>query len=207
MSTLRMADGAFPIATRLTVHPVGLVNLDQSPGSPTPISARLSLPPAASALFRSNGKDAAIMLEANPSFIRSRRVGAGTLSMLSSLGRAHPRTVRCFSSPPHDASLAGAPYPPPPHEEDIAGGSLLHYQPATCSSRTRNAHPHMGHSRNSAFSYKGKAIDVRQGRYCRLMPTAPDSLSAVTSRLNRLTPIGLLSNLTAFPESAASGPD
>src|SRR5215510_14528756 len=87
MSTLRMADGAFPIATRLTVHPVGLLNLDQSPGSPTPISARLSLPPAASALFRSNGKDAAIMLEASPSFIRSRRVGAGKLSMLSSLGR------------------------------------------------------------------------------------------------------------------------
>src|ERR1700758_4518734 len=99
MSTLRMADGAFPIATTLTPHPVGLVNLDQSPGSPTPISARLSLPPAASALFRNNGKDAAIMLEASPSFIRSRRVGAGKLSMLSSLRRVHPGTVRCFSLP------------------------------------------------------------------------------------------------------------
>src|SRR6516225_7708909 len=98
-----MADGAFPIATTLTPHPVGLVNLDQSPGSPTPISARLSLPPAASALFRSNGKDATIILEASPSFIRSRRVGAGMLSMLSSIGRVHLGTVRCFSSAPHDA--------------------------------------------------------------------------------------------------------
>ena len=56
INTLRIADGAFPVATTFTPHPVGLVNLDQSPGSPTPISARLSLPPAASALFRSNGK-------------------------------------------------------------------------------------------------------------------------------------------------------
>src|SRR5215510_6786295 len=103
MSTLRMADGAFPIATTLTPHPVGLVNLDQSPGSPTPISARLSLPPAASALLRSNGNEAAIILEASPTLIRSRRVGAGRLSMLSSLGRLNPGTVRCFSFPPHDA--------------------------------------------------------------------------------------------------------
>ena len=83
------------------------------------------------------------MLEASPSFIRSRRVGAVNLSMLSSLGRVHPGTVRCFSSPSHNASLAGAPYPPPPglSTRKTSPGSLLQYQSATCSSRTRNAHP------------------------------------------------------------------
>src|SRR5262249_8654805 len=111
---------------------------DQSPGSPTPISARLSLPPAASALFCSNGKDAAIMLEASPSFIRSRRVGAGKLSMLSSLSRVHPEIVRCSASgltTPRSPALriAAARL----DEEDIVG-SLLQYQPVTCSSRTRN---------------------------------------------------------------------
>jgi hypothetical protein len=44
--------------------------------------------------------------------------------MLSPLGRVHPETVRCFSSPAYDASLAQ--------------GSLPRYQPATDSSRTRS---------------------------------------------------------------------
>jgi uncharacterized membrane protein HdeD (DUF308 family) len=44
--------------------------------------------------------DAAIMLEASPSLIRSRRVGAVNLSMLSSLGRVHPGTCGAFPSRP-----------------------------------------------------------------------------------------------------------
>ena len=63
------------------------------------------------------------MLEASPSFIRSRRVGAGSPSMLSSLGRAHPETVRCFSSLPQDASLDGRSLslaPEPLDEEHVA---------------------------------------------------------------------------------------
>src|ERR1700747_1730361 len=117
-----MADGAFPIATTLTPHPAGLVNLDQSPGSPTPISARLSLPPAASALFCSVGKDAAIMLEASPSFIRSRRVGAVNLSMLSSLCSPWNRAVLFLPVSQRLArrrSVSAAARPL--DEEDIAG--------------------------------------------------------------------------------------
>src|SRR5581483_10108982 len=51
MSTLRIAEGALPIATRLTLSPwVALVKRDQSPpGSPTPISAKLIASAAAPA--------------------------------------------------------------------------------------------------------------------------------------------------------------
>jgi hypothetical protein len=83
------------------------------------------------------------MLEASPSFIRSRRVGAVNLSMLSSLVRVHPVNRAVLFLPVYNASLAGAPYPPPPglSTRKTLPGSLLQYQSATCSSRTRNAHP------------------------------------------------------------------
>jgi hypothetical protein len=42
------------------------------------------------------------------------------------------------------------------------------------------------------------------GRYCRLVPTVPAAPSVVTSMPNRPTPIGLVSNLASFRESAAS---
>src|SRR5258708_24614555 len=41
--TLRIAEGALPIETRLTEAPLVAVYFDQSPGSPTPISAKLTM--------------------------------------------------------------------------------------------------------------------------------------------------------------------
>src|SRR6476646_5870202 len=70
-----MAEGALPIATRLTFQPLASVNKDQSPpGSPTPISAKLTVPPAARAVAEMNGQAPAIAAEAMPTLMRSRRV-------------------------------------------------------------------------------------------------------------------------------------
>src|SRR5919202_2941803 len=44
MRTLRIVAGALPIETRRTLQPVGLVNGAQVPGSPTPMSARVTVP-------------------------------------------------------------------------------------------------------------------------------------------------------------------
>src|SRR2546428_55209 len=45
MRTLRIPDGALPMATSLTSQPVGPLNFDQSPpGSPTPTSAKVTVP-------------------------------------------------------------------------------------------------------------------------------------------------------------------
>src|SRR5947208_13067638 len=50
MRTLSTPDGALPIATSLTSQPLGPLNFDQSPpGSPTPTSARVTVPLAAQA--------------------------------------------------------------------------------------------------------------------------------------------------------------
>src|SRR5919197_3836906 len=44
MRTLGIVAGALPIETRRTLQPVGLVNGAQVPGSPTPMSARVTVP-------------------------------------------------------------------------------------------------------------------------------------------------------------------
>src|SRR5256714_431065 len=44
MRTLRIVAGALPIETRRTLQPVGLVNGAQVLGSPTPMSARVTVP-------------------------------------------------------------------------------------------------------------------------------------------------------------------
>src|SRR5579864_7058151 len=75
MSTLRMAEGALPMATRLTPQPVALVKRDQSPsGSPTPISAKLTVLPAADASGECHAQEAAAAVHVSPTFIRSRRL-------------------------------------------------------------------------------------------------------------------------------------
>src|SRR5712691_3770722 len=73
MRMLSTPDGALPIATSLTSQPVGPLNFDQSPpGSPTPTSARVTVPLAAHAGAHGRARPAATASPAPPAATRSR---------------------------------------------------------------------------------------------------------------------------------------
>src|SRR5437867_2386299 len=98
MRTFSTVEGAFPMATSLTSHPVLPVNLDQSPpGSPTPTSASVTVPFVAASAHRARVSGWLLSAQAAPPSAarvnRSRRLIPSCLMTISLLREGGPEVL------------------------------------------------------------------------------------------------------------------